>query len=285
MWAGLAVVAGPIAVRVAPAAWADRTGRHTAATGRLAYPAAAPTVVVLVGERLRTAAGPTAGHLADPAGARHRWAGPTVVRAGLAAAADPTEAQGQVAEQVLGERTTVPTAGEQEHIPAARSGLPAVVAEAGPTVAAQRRVAGQEVARSSVAGFAWSAAGAEAVPIAVAAVAAAWGLRRTAVVDPTAGELARAAARPSACSRAEAAVRTALVPEQVQERVPVAGPVAWAQADTAEAAWAPERAEAEPEAVPRVLARLAESKAAVLVPVPLPVPDWKRAPNRPEPEV
>ena len=284
MRAGLAAVAGPIAAWVAPAVWADRTGRHTAATGRLAYPAADPTVVVLVGEQRRTAAGPTAGHLADPAGARHRWAGPTVVRAGLAAAADPTEAQGQAAEQVLGERTTVPTAGEQERIPAACSRLPAVVAEAGPTVAAQRRVAGQEVARSSVAGFAWSAAGAEAVPIVVAAVAA-WGLRRIAVAAPTAAGLARAAARPSACNRAEAAVRTALVPEQVQEREPVAGPVAWAQADTAEAAWAPERAEAEPEAVPRVLAQVAESKAAVLVPVSLPVPDWKRAPNRPEPEV
>ena len=281
MRAGLAVVAGPIAARVAPAAQADRSGWHTAATGRLAYPAADPTVVVLVGER-RTAAGPTGGHLADLAGARHRWAGPTVVRAGLAAAADPTEAQGQAAEQVLGERTTVPTAGEQEHIPAARSGLPAVVAEAGPTVAAQRRVAGQEVARSSVAGFAWSAAGAEAVPIVVAAVAA-WGLRRIAVAAPTAAGLARAAARPSACNRAEAAVRTALVPERAQARVPAAGPVAWAQAGTAEAAWARELAEAEPEAVPRALAQVAESKAAVLVP--LPVPDWKRAPNRPEPEV
>ena len=278
MRAGLAAVAGPTVV------WADRSGWHTAATGRLAYPAADPTVVVLVGERLRTAAGPTAGHLADLAGAWHRWAGPTVVRAGLAAAADPTEAQGQAAEQVPGERTRDPTVGEQEHIPAGHSRLPAAEAEAGPTVAAQRRVAGQEVARNSVAGFAWSAAGAEAVPIVVAAVAA-WGLRRIAVAAPTAAGLARAAARPSACNRAEAAVRTALVPEQVQEREPVAGPVAWAQADTAEAAWAPERAEAEPEAVSRVLARLAESKAAVLVPVPLPVPDWKRAPNRPEPEV
>ena len=209
------------------------------------------------------------------------------MRAGLAAAADPTEAPGQAAEQVPGERTRAPTVGEQEHIPAGHSRLPAAEAEAGPTVAVQPLVAGQEAERSSVAGFAWSAAGAEAVPIAVAAVAAAWGLRRTAVVDPTAGELARAAARPSACSRAEAAVRTALVPEQVQEWVPAAGPVAWAQADTAEAAWAPERAEAEPEAVPRVFARFAESKAAVLVPVPvpLPVPDWRRAPNRPEPEV
>ena len=61
----------------------------------------------------------------------------------------------------------------------------------------------------------------------------------------------------------------------------MAGPVAWAQAGTAEAAWARELAEAEPEAVPRALARLAESNSAVLVPV----PDWKRAPNRPEPEV
>ena len=182
---------------------------------------------------------------------------------------------------MLGERTRDPTAGEQEHIPAAHSRLPAVEAEAVPTVAVQPLAAGQEVARSSVAGFAWSAVGAEAVPIAVAAVAAAWGLRRTAVADPTAGELARAAARPSACNRAEAAVRTALVPEQVQEREPVAGPVAWAQAGTAEAAWARELAEAEPEAVPRALAQVAESKAAVLVPV----PDWKRAPNRPEPEV
>ena len=193
--AGLAAVAGPIAVR------ADRTGRRTASTGRLAYPAADPTAV----------------------------------QAGLAAAADPTEVQGQVAEQVPGERTRDPTVGEQEHIPAGHSRLPAAGAEAVPTVAVQPLVAGQEAARSSVAGFAWSAAGAEAVPIAVAAVAAAWGLRRTAVADPTAGELARAAARPSACNRAEAAVRTALVPEQVQAWEPVAGPAALAQAGTAEA--------------------------------------------------
>ena len=151
-------------------------------------------------------------------------AGPTAVRAGLAAAVDPTEAQGQVAEQVPGERTRDPTVGEQEHIPAGHSRLPAVEAEVVPTVAVQPLVAGQEAARSSVAGFAWSAAGVEAVPIAVAAVA-----------DPTAGELARAAARPSACSRAEAAVRTALVPEQVQAWEPVAGPAALAQAGTAEA--------------------------------------------------
>ena len=157
------------------------------------------------------------------------------MQAGLAAAADPTEAQGQVAEQVPGERTRDPTVGEQEHIPAGHSRLPAAGAEAVPTVAVQPLAAGQEVARSSVAGFAWSAVGAEAVPIAVAAVAAAWGLRRTAVADPTAGELARAAARPSACNRAEAAVRTALVPEQVQAWEPVAGPAALAQAGTAEA--------------------------------------------------
>ena len=227
--AGLAAVAGPIAVR------ADRTGRRTASTGRLAYPAADPTAVGLVGEQRRTAAVPIAGHLAGPAGVRHHWADPTAVQAGLAAAADPTEAQGQVAEQVPGERTRDPTVGEQEHIPAGHSRLPAAGAEAVPTVAVQPLVAGQEAARSSVAGFAWSAAGAEAVPIAVAAVAAAWGLRRTAVADPTAGELARAAARPSACNRAEAAVRTALVPEQVQAWEPVAGPAALAQAGTAEA--------------------------------------------------
>ena len=237
MWAGLAVVAGPIAVRVAPAAWADRTGRRTASTGRLAYPAADPTAVGLVGEQRRTAAVPIAGHLAGPAGVRHHWADPTAVQAGLAAAADPTEAQGQVAEQVPGERTRDPTVGEQEHIPAGHSRLPAAGAEAVPTVAVQPLVAGQEAARSSVAGFAWSAAGAEAVPIAVAAVAAAWGLRRTAVVDPTAGELARAAARPWACNRAEAAVRAVpvLVPEQVQAWEPEAGPAALAQAGTAEA--------------------------------------------------
>ena len=234
MRAGLAAAAGPIAAWVAPAVWADRTGWRTASTGRLAYPAADPTAVVLVGEPRRTAAVPIAGHLAGPAGVRRRWADPTVVRAGFVAAADPTEAQGQVAEQVPGERTRDPTAGEQEHIPAARSRLPAVEAEADPTVVVQPLVAGQEVARSSVAGFAWSAAGAEAVPIVVAAVAA-WGLHRIAVADPTAGELARAAARPSACNRAEAAVRTALVPEQVQAWEPVAGPAALAQAGTAEA--------------------------------------------------
>ena len=228
--------AGPIAAWVAPAVRAGRTGWRTASTGRLAYPAADPTAVVLVGEPRRTAAVPIAGHLAGPAGVRRRWADPTVVRAGFVAAADPTEAQGQVAEQVPGERTRDPTVGEQEHIPAGHSRLPAAEAEAGPTAAVQPLAAGQEAARSSVAGFAWSAAGAEAVPIAVAAVAAAWGLRRTAVVDPTAGELARAAARPWACNRAEAAVRAvpALVPEQAQAWEPVAGPVASAQAGTAE---------------------------------------------------
>ena len=233
MRAGLAAVAGPIAVR------ADRTGRRTASTGRLAYPAADPTAVGLVGEPRRTAAVPIAGHLAGPAGVRHHWADPTAVQAGLAAAADPTEAQGQVAEQVPGERTRDPTVdipAGHSRLPAAHSRLPAAGAEAVPTVAVQPLAAGQEAARSSVAGFAWSAAGAEAVPIAVAAVAAAWGLRRTAVVDPTAGELARAAARPWACNRAEAAVRAvpALVPEQAQAWEPVAGPVASAQAGTAE---------------------------------------------------
>ena len=233
--AGLAAVADPTAVRAGPVVWAARTGRRTASTGRLAYPAADPTAVGLVGEQRRTAAVPIAGHLAGPAGVRHHWADPTAVQAGLAAAADPTEAQGQVAEQVPGERTRDPTVGEQEHIPAGHSRLPAAGAEAGPTVAVQPLAAGQEAARSSVAGFAWSAAEAEAVPIAVAAVAAAWGLRRTAVADPTAGELARAAARPWACNRAEAAVRAARVPEQAQAWEPVAGPAASAQAGTAEA--------------------------------------------------